>query len=239
MDVRNLPVRISQACRVVGQSSESFCLRIPHFAVYPGSVCLISGPSGCGKTTLMEVLGLLSPCTSCRSFVGFLGQRERNLAGLSAWRRSRLRRRYLGYVPQTGALIPYLKAADNILLSARLASTHRSLPLVDLCKALGIESLRRRYPAELSVGQRQRVAIARALIHRPEIVLADEPTGALDPITAEQVKRLFVDLGHRLRAALIVVSHDVERFSACADLHYGFQIERRGHATISTLVRIR
>ena len=117
---------------------------------------------------------------------------------------------HLGYVLQTGGLLPFLSARDNILLPCRcLGSMGCRLEAVwNMATALGIDRLLLQMPASLSVGERQRVAIARALAHGPAIVLADEPTAALDPDQSRKVLGIFADLARQQGTTVIMVSHD-------------------------------
>lgn len=131
------------------------------------------------------------------------------------WRRrgrermARLRLRHIGYVLQTGGLLPFLSAGDNIATPGRAKGMDAKAvdaALKELAGRLGIGHLLGALPGKLSIGERQRAAIARALLPKPELVLADEPTAALDPVTAKNVMRLFTELAGE--CALVVVSHD-------------------------------
>ncbi len=215
---------------------EGFTLHVPHLCIRPGEVNVIIGQSGCGKTTLLDLLGLLSPLPRCRGFrMSPPGGRSIDLMRASRFRLAALRRTFLGYVPQSGGLLPCFSARDNIMLTARLARRRSSGELQRLSQALGIHHLLRRLPSELSMGQRQRVAIARALVHAPAVVLADEPTGALDPMTADEVQELFLRTAREMGTAVVIVTHDVERFSCHADHLFGFALQRLGHESVSTV----
>jgi len=172
-------------------------------SVAPGERVLIQGESGAGKTTLFEVLGLLLPPTGGSLFVD-----ETDAASLSERERARLRRETVGVVFQEFQLVPDLTAWEN----AALPGTHDGSPdtewLDTLFDWLGIADRRDQYPATLSGGEKQRVAIARALVNGPAVVLADEPTGQLDPDTAETVLELLFEVQAETDTALVVVSHD-------------------------------
>ena len=120
----------------------------------------------------------------------------------------RLRARHFGYVLQTGGLLPFLSVRSNIALTQRILGYEDRGRIEDLARRLDIAELLEARPAKLSVGQRQRVAIARALAHRPALVLADEPTASLDPVNADAVMDLFMELISSVGSALVLVTHD-------------------------------
>ncbi|MDO5286457.1 MAG: ABC transporter ATP-binding protein [Actinomycetia bacterium] len=166
----------------------------------------IMGPSGSGKSTLLHCLaGILPPR---RGEVWFQGER---IDRLSEAERTRLRRTAFGFVFQFGQLLPELTAQENVALPLLLAgaSSRDASPRADRwLAALGLADLGGRRPGELSGGQAQRVAIARALVHEPQVVFADEPTGALDSHTAVEVLAQLTTEVRRCGAALVVVTHD-------------------------------
>ena len=137
---------------------------------------------------------------------------------LEKWRKkdlnslARLRQRHLGYVQQTGGLLPFLTARDNIMLrcSSLGCVAERSQQIQGIVDGLGIGRLLEHYPATLSVGERQRVAIAAALAHAPEMVLADEPTAALDPMHARNALRIFANLAQMMNITVLMVTHSLE-----------------------------
>jgi putative ABC transport system ATP-binding protein len=184
-------------------------------SVEPKERVLIQGESGAGKTTLFQLLGLLEPPTS-----GTIRIDGTDATELGERQRARLRRDEIGFVFQDFQLVPDLTAWEN----ARLPQEHRSGDdatgtkwLETVFEELDITDLKEQYPASLSGGERQRVAIARALANRPSIVLADEPTGQLDPDTTEQVLDLLFKVHADAAAALVVISHDerlADRFPA-------------------------
>ncbi len=220
-------------------SERAFTLQVPAFDVEAGSVAVVIGRSGCGKSTLLDMLGLISnPEPGGRMFFRCGdGEREDAMrAGESA--REALRRRALGYVLQSGGLLPYLSVYENIALPLRLLKRKvEREAILSLCSRLEIDSLRSHYPAQLSAGQRQRVAIARALIHRPAVVLADEPTGALDPESALIVRDMLLENARTHGVATVVVTHDAELFAGAADKVWSFDLSVHGSEVRSTLVR--
>ena len=188
-----------------------------------GSFTAVLGVSGSGKSTLLQCAAGLE-----RSSSGTVWLCGEELSRLSSRRQAVLRRQRVGFVFQELNLLPELTVAENIALPLRL--DHRSAPRADIEYAaarVGLSGAQlRRRPAELSGGQQQRVAIARALITRPDVIFADEPTGALDPHTAAQVLRL-------LRAAadgttVVIVTHDpqVTRFCDQAVFLYAGRVDR-------------
>lgn len=173
--------------------------------VAAGEFISIMGPSGCGKSTLLHILGGLDRLTSGEVYLN--GERVDRLSE-SDW--ARRRRAEIGYVFQFFNLIGNLTAADNIELPALIhgaSASEARRRRTELMKALGIAGRERAVPAELSGGEQQRVALARALVNRPEVLLADEPTGNLDSASAKdvlQVLREFSDDGQ----TILMVTHD-------------------------------
>ena len=172
-------------------------------SVAPGERLLIRGESGAGKTTLFSVLGLLE-----RPDRGRLVVAGRDANALSERERAGLRRDTLGYVYQDFRLVPDLTAGENAALPQDHAGERDEAWLDDLFERLGIADVADRRPATLSGGEKQRVATARALANRPDVVLADEPTGQLDPDSAASLLDLLCSLRADLDTALVVVSHD-------------------------------
>ena len=195
--------------------SEAFRLELEALDVRRGDRLALVGPSGCGKSTALDLLaGVLRPDAGERFL--FAPQAEAPaLDMLELWRRGRedrlaaARLRHLGYVLQVGGLLPFLSAGENILLPCRtlgnLAAQRESVR--ELTERLHIERLLRQMPSTLSVGEQQRVAIARALAHGPSILLADEPTAALDPQHARLVLALLAELAGERGTTVIMVTH--------------------------------
>jgi len=175
------------------------------FTVDAGSSVAVTGPSGCGKSTLLGVLGGLALPTTGAVRVG-----GEEISSLSDRRRSDFRRTHVGFVYQADNLLPFLTVVENVELQFALdgASTavDRSLDLLD---KLGLADQAQRLPDHLSGGQRQRVAVARAVVHRPEVILADEPTGALDGANAAGVIDLLLEVQREIGATLVMVTHDL------------------------------
>ncbi|HET6846217.1 MAG TPA: ABC transporter ATP-binding protein [Anaerolineales bacterium] len=177
------------------------------FQVHAAEFVALVGPSGSGKTTLLSILAALLAPTSGEVLID--GQA---LSGMNEAERVRLRRARIGFTFQSNNLIPFLTARENVELMLRLngigGSESRELP-VALLTRLGLSDHLKFLPGQLSGGQQQRVAIARALIHNPALVLADEPTAALDTARAYQVVETFAGLIHEREGAGIMVTHDL------------------------------
>jgi putative ABC transport system ATP-binding protein len=170
-----------------------------------GDFVSLVGPSGSGKSTLLLMLGgMLSPTSGSVTLDGH------SLYEQSADQRARLRRQYIGFVFQTFNLVPYLTALENVQIPLYLGGVDRDTQhdrARDLLGRVGLGDRLDHKPAELSVGQQQRVALARMLANDPAVILADEPTGNLDPDTADQVIRFLEDFNREGRT-IVMVTHD-------------------------------
>jgi len=176
------------------------------FTVDSGSSVAITGPSGGGKSTLLGVIGGLAQPTSGNVRIG-----DSEISELSERDRSDFRRAHIGFVYQADNLLPFLTLLENVGLQLTLngtpSGTGRSLAVL---ANLGLAGLAYRLPDHLSGGQRQRAAVARAIVHQPAIILADEPTGALDAANAVGVIDLLLGMQREIGATLIMVTHDRE-----------------------------
>ena len=174
------------------------------FAFEAGSSVAITGPSGSGKSTLLGVLGGLALPSSGTVRVG-----GEELSSLPERRRSDFRRTHVGFVYQADNLLPFLTVVENVSLQLALEGAAADLdrPRYLLGK-LGLAGEAHRLPDHLSGGQRQRAAVARAVVHRPEVILADEPTGALDAANAAGVIDLLLEVQREIGATLVMVTHD-------------------------------
>jgi len=177
-------------------------------AIGHGEVVALLGPSGSGKSTLLSIMGLIT--TPTRGEVRLDGAVVvRGSGALIDMRRARRER--LGFVFQKANLIPFLTAVENVMVALDIAGVEPRRArqrAMELLKSLGIGDRAHHLPSKLSGGQQQRVAIARALANQPSLLLADEPTAALDGKLGRQVMELFRDLGHTHRAGVMVVTHD-------------------------------
>ncbi|HEV3381049.1 MAG TPA: ABC transporter ATP-binding protein [Trebonia sp.] len=178
-----------------------------------GEAIAVMGPSGCGKSTLLNMVAGLDRPTS-----GSVVVHDEDLGGLDEKGLALFRRKRIGMIFQFFNLLDDLSALDNVALAAQLAGTapgqarRRALELLD---ELGIADRKDAYPGVLSGGERQRVAVARALMNRPAVLLADEPTGALDSRSGEQVMDLLIDL-NQIGQTLLMVTHEQALAIRCA-----------------------
>jgi putative ABC transport system ATP-binding protein len=179
-------------------------LREVDLRVAGGESVALTGESGSGKSTLLHLIAGLDEADS-----GEIALDGVAISTLSESARARLRRDRLGLVFQQFNLIPSLRVADNLAFQARIAGRLDPAWQNELVERLGLAELRDRYPEQLSGGQQQRVAIGRALAIRPALLLADEPTGNLDEVTADEVVRLLHDLVARSGCGLLMVTHSL------------------------------
>jgi ABC-type lipoprotein export system ATPase subunit len=181
-------------------------LRDVSAAFAPGEACVLMGPSGSGKTTLLSVLGCL-----LRPSAGRLRVCERAVDWRHRGRLALTRRRHLGFVFQHAQLLPFLTARQNLEVVGRNAGLRRGEVadrIATLLDRLGVAGCAGKMPDQLSGGQQQRLAIARAVLHRPPVLLADEPTAALDWAHGLEAVKLLVEQARSDGAALLTVTHD-------------------------------
>ncbi|HVV85480.1 MAG TPA: ABC transporter ATP-binding protein [Kofleriaceae bacterium] len=195
-------VRLVGAARSYGTKVKTRALSPIDLELGAGEVTLLLGPSGSGKTTLLNLVGALDHPSEGKVVVD-----GRDLAGLSRRELTLFRREVVGFVFQFFNLVPSLTARENVQVAGELtggsaADARRWLDRV------GLAAEADRFPSELSGGQQQRVAVARALAKRPRLLLADEPTGALDHDNGRQVARLLRDASTELGCAVVIVTHD-------------------------------
>jgi putative ABC transport system ATP-binding protein len=172
------------------------------FTVAPGEFVALVGESGVGKSSLLNCLAALDTWQS-----GHIWHDEVDLGQLNEAQQAHWRRAHLGFVFQAFHVLPHLDVAQNVALPLLLLGQRDDARVAQMLEAVGLGGLGHRLPAELSGGQLQRVAIARALVHRPPLVLADEPTGNLDPQTAARVMDVLQAQTQANGAALLLVTH--------------------------------
>jgi lipoprotein-releasing system ATP-binding protein len=186
-------------------------------AVQAGEAVAIVGPSGSGKSTLLHVAGLLDTPDAGNVTVG-----GHNAAQLTDDARARLRGRSMGFVYQYHHLLKEFTALENIAMPGFIAGQGDRSRAADLLHAVGLAKRGHHYPSELSGGEQQRVALARALMNKPALLLADEPTGNLDPHTADGVAKVLFDLVKHENLALLIVTHNAVLAKKC---HRTFRME--------------
>jgi putative ABC transport system ATP-binding protein len=205
------PLRVDSAVRLVHLSKtypngpeQVAALQGISLDIRPGAFTAIMGPSGSGKSTFLNLAAGLDTPTSGQVIIG-----DTDITGMSADAVTRFRRRHIGFVFQAYNLIGHLTVGENIqlpmMLDGRRPDEQWQRALVD---SVGLAGMIDRLPSELSGGQAQRVAIARALVTRPTVVFADEPTGALDRRTGDQVLDVLRDAASQLSQTLVLVTHD-------------------------------
>jgi len=192
---------------------ESVALDGVSLEIHAGEAVAVMGPSGSGKSTLLSMVAGLDRPTS-----GSVVVHGDDLGALDEKGLALFRRRRIGMIFQFFNLLDDLSALDNVALAAQLtgtAASHARKRALELFEELGIAGRRNVYPSQLSGGERQRVAVARALMNRPALLLADEPTGALDTRAGEQVMDLLLDL-NQIGQTLLLVTHDQQLATRCA-----------------------
>lgn len=195
--------------------TEVVALNDVNLKVHRGEFVSVTGESGSGKSTLLNILGTLDKPTSGKVFV-----ESKELTAMNDNQLASYRRKNAGFVFQSYNLIPVLTVEENIVVSLNLDNTAPDLTYLDELLAMtGLEEKRYRFPNELSGGQQQRVAFVRALIHKPQIILADEPTGNLDNKNSREIITILKNSIKKYNQALILVTHDM-RIASQADTVY-------------------
>lgn len=176
--------------------------------VAPHEIVSIMGPSGAGKTTLLQLLGTLD-----RPDGGTIEVAGTNVLGLKGDALSDFRNRHIGFVFQFHQLLPEFTACENVMMPALIAGeTFRAAEkrAMELLEYLKLTDRAKHKPTELSGGEKQRVAVARALVNRPDVLLADEPSGSLDSVNRTELHKLFFDLRDQFGQTVLIVTHDDE-----------------------------
>ncbi|MHC6223459.1 ABC transporter ATP-binding protein [Pseudomonas sp. X10] len=195
-----------------GQGGQRYSLEIERLQLAAGQRLALVGPSGCGKSTLLDLLALALAPDAADEFTLAPAGVAVDVAGL--WRDqrldrlARLRSQYLGYVLQAGGLLGFLDVRGNIRLPRQLLNLKDDGSVERLAEQLDVHDQLAKRPADLSLGQRQRVSCARALAHGPELLLADEPTAALDPLNAERVMQLLLRQAESRQVTCVIATHD-------------------------------
>ena len=204
-----LSIQTNLLTKIYGSgNTEVVAMKDASLQVAEGEIVALLGPSGSGKSTFLTAVGLINPPTSGQVYIGgkLVVDGDKNLTNLS-----KFRRQHIGFIFQKSNLIPFLTAIENVSIALELngntpgQSRKRGMELLDY---LGVADRANNLPSMLSGGQQQRVAIARALANKPDVILADEPTAALDSHLGRQVMELFKQVAHEQGAGVIVVTHD-------------------------------
>ncbi|MEX5586913.1 ABC transporter ATP-binding protein [Pseudomonas urmiensis] len=205
-------INLHEVRKTRGEGSQRYSLEIERLCLTAGERVALVGPSGCGKSTLLDLLALVLEPDAAQAFSLSLDRREEDIAAL--WRSRRLdrlaalRSRHLGYVLQAGGLLGFLDVRGNIRLPRQLLGLDEDGSVERLAQALDVHDQLEKRPGALSLGQRQRVSCARALAHQPVLLLADEPTAALDPLNAERVMGLLLHQAEARRVTCVIATHD-------------------------------
>jgi len=176
-------------------------LRGVNLEIQHGELLVMVGPSGSGKTTMLNIIGGLDTPT-----MGQVWYQDRDLSKASARELTRFRRESIGFVFQFYNLIPNLTARENVLVSTEIS--RNPLDPDEVLDMVGLTDRKHHFPSQMSGGEQQRVAIARAIAKNPELILCDEPTGALDFETGKKVLRLLVDLKDKLGKTILIITHN-------------------------------
>jgi putative ABC transport system ATP-binding protein len=184
-------------------------LRNISLQVFDGEFLVMVGPSGSGKTTMLNIMGGMDNVT-----VGRVFYRDRDITRANPRELTRFRRESVGFVFQFYNLVPNLTARENVMVSTEVS--RNPLNVDEVMRMVGLGERATHFPSQLSGGEQQRVAIARAVAKNPELLLCDEPTGALDFETGKMVLRLLVDLKNTLRKTVLVITHNAA-IAECAD----------------------
>ena len=192
-----------------GAAGELTILENVNFTLKSGEAVALQGPSGCGKTTLLHIAGTLDQPTN-----GIVNILNENPSVMTANKLAAFRNQHIGFIFQEHQLLPQCSVIENILLPTLAGFSTNRKELVKraegLLEQVGLKDRRTHRPAALSGGERQRVSVCRALIHHPSLLLADEPTGNLDPATGQTVGKLLLEMSAKYDVALLCVTHSDE-----------------------------
>ncbi len=195
-------LEVSNVFKAYGEGdSRQEVLRGMDFTVAKGEFCVLLGPSGSGKSTLLNIIGGIDSADD--GFIAINGDKLRDMDEKAL---TQYRRKHLGYVFQLYNLIPNLTVKENVEVGAYLSD--KALDIDELLKTLGLYEHRHKLPNQLSGGQQQRTSIGRAIVKNPDILLCDEPTGALDYNTSKEILKLIEDVNQKYGNTIIMVTHN-------------------------------
>jgi putative ABC transport system ATP-binding protein len=200
-------IKLSNIEKVYRTSSiQTLALRNVNLEVAKGEFLSIMGPSGCGKSTLLNIIGLLDSPSS-----GTITLDGQTVSNLPDQKLAKIRNEKLGFIFQSYHLITDLNVIDNVelpLIYRNVSASERKKRAMEALEKVGLSARTKHYPNQLSGGQRQRVAIARAIVGRPEVILADEPTGNLDSVMGDEVMNILLQLNQQDGTTIVMVTHD-------------------------------
>jgi len=176
--------------------------------VKAGEIVAVVGPSGAGKTTLLQLLGTLDSADSGEILIG-----DKNVSRLKEREQAEFRNKHIGFVFQFHQLLPEFTALENVMIPALISGDSKKVANAkahEILKFMNLDDRLNHKPSQLSGGENQRVAVARALVNRPDVVLADEPSGSLDTAHKDELHKLFFDLREKFNQTFIIVTHDVQ-----------------------------
>lgn len=207
-------IKLTQLCKHYRLGEKNLAvLENINLSIEQGEMIAIMGASGSGKSTLLNILGLLD-----RPSKGSYELEGKEISKLSDSEQAHYRNRHFGFVFQSFFLLPRLNALQNVSLPLQYAQVRETESLQrseSMLEKVSMSAFKAHKPSELSGGQQQRVAIARALVNQPKVILADEPTGALDSHTGQEVMDLFLNLNKQEGTAIIIVTHDPHIAKQC------------------------
>lgn len=207
-------IDLKNICKEYVLGEVSFlALKNVHLRFGHGEMTAIMGASGSGKSTLMSIIGLLDRSTSGEYF--FSGQ---DVSRLGESKLAKIRNQNIGFIFQSFFLLPRVNVLRNVMLPLfyrRISEYVAKEKALQMLAKVGIEDLANHFPQQLSGGQQQRVAIARALVGEPEVILADEPTGALDSQTGQETIQLFAQLNRNENKTIVIITHDQQVSRQC------------------------
>lgn len=189
--------------RYEGEGVAVDALKDVTFEVRKGEFIVVLGPSGSGKSTLLNIIGGMDQPTG-----GDVWYKDRRLTGFTADQLSDYRKDVVGFVFQFFNLIPSLNAAENVELAASIVKEH--MDPKEVLAMVGLAGRERHFPAQLSGGEQQRVSIARAIVKKPDLLLCDEPTGALDSKNSVAIVKLLLEVGESLKCPVMTITHNAE-----------------------------
>jgi putative ABC transport system ATP-binding protein len=209
MNMKSIEVKNLEKVYNEGQENEVKALNGIPFSIEAGTFAVVLGPSGAGKSTLLNILGGMDDATRGEYLIG-----DMDVVKFKSKELSLFRRQTIGFVFQFYNLMPNLNALENVELAASVAKD--PLDALDIIKRVGLEKRINNFPSQLSGGEQQRVSIARAVVKNPELLLCDEPTGALDKKTGATILKLLYDIGKEYNKTIIIVTHN-QKIASCAE----------------------